>query len=123
MSVDLSIPVLVVHDYPTMGAIITTVLRQIGFENIDGANDGREALKKLSDGGYGLVISDETMASMSGEDLLRALRARPQTAETPFVLLRARIEAEFSVKRANVVTKPFNARKLHSGIEAAIRAA
>src|SRR5690242_16701748 len=67
MSVDLTMPVLVVHDHPTMGAIVTNVLRQIGFAHIDGATNGRKALQKLDDKNYGLVISDEAMTPMSGE--------------------------------------------------------
>jgi two-component system, chemotaxis family, chemotaxis protein CheY len=119
MSVDLSIPVLVVHDYPTMGSIVTNVLRQIGFAHIEGAN-GPKALRKLRDKAYGLVISDDAMAPMSGEELLRAIRARPDIAATPFLLLTTR-KADRAAHRADVVTKPFNARTLHTKIAAVLQ--
>ena len=53
MSLNLSLPVLVVDDHPTMVSIVSDVLRQIGFENIDGARDGNAALKKLISKNYG----------------------------------------------------------------------
>src|SRR5205814_2933551 len=103
MSVDLSMPVLVVHDYPTMGSIVTTVLKQIGFAHIDGVGNGPKALRKLRDKAYGLVISDDTMTPMSGEDLLRAMRARPDLAATPFLLLTSPRRADHAAQRADVV--------------------
>ena len=118
MSVDLSMPVLVVHDYPTMGSIVTNVLRQIGFAHIEGAN-GPKALRKLRDKAYGLVISDDAMTPMSGEELLRAIRARPDTAATPFLLLTTR-HADQAAHRAGIVAKPFNARTLQTKIAAVL---
>ncbi len=120
MSVDLSVPVLVVHDYPTMGSIVTTLLRQIGFRHIDGAG-GRKALRKLRDKNYGLVISDDAIAPMSGEDLLRAMRARPETAATPFLLLTTPGKVDQAGGCSEVVAKPFNARTLQSRIAAVMR--
>src|SRR4051812_27841764 len=122
MSVDLSMPVLVVHNYPTMGAIVTNILRQIGFAHIDGASDGRKALRKLHDKTYGLVISDDRMAPMSGEELLRAIRARPKLAGTPFLLLTAQPNQNHPSKRIDVVQKPFNARTLQNRIDAVLSA-
>ena len=116
MSVDLSTPVLVVHDYPTMGSIVTNVLKQIGFAHVDGVGDGQRALRKLRDKNYGLVISDDAMAPMSGEELLRAMRAEPATAATPFLLLTTPHKMSQATQRADIVAKPFNARTLHSKI-------
>ena len=120
MSVDLSMPVLVVHDYPTVGSIVTNILRQIGFAHIDDAADGRKALRKLRDKSYGLVISDDAMASMTGEELLRAIRARPDTAATPFLLL-ASPHKVGATQRPDVVAKPFNARTLRDKIAAVLQ--
>jgi two-component system chemotaxis response regulator CheY len=117
MAVDLSMPVLVVHDYPTMGSIVTNVLRQIGFAHIDGAGNGQKALRKLSAKNYGLVISDDAMAPMTGEELLRAIRARPKTARMPFLLLSSQNQAE----RAHIVAKPFNAQTLQDKIAAVLQ--
>ena len=66
MSVDLSMPILVVDDYNTMVRIIRNLLRQVGFTNVDDASDGLSALKRLSEKQYGLVISDWNMEPMTG---------------------------------------------------------
>ena len=58
MAVDLSMPVLVVDDYNTMVRIIRNLLKQLGFEHVDDANDGSQALAKMRERKYGLVISD-----------------------------------------------------------------
>jgi two-component system chemotaxis response regulator CheY len=121
MSVDLSMPVLVVHDYPTMGSIVTNVLKQIGFAHVDGVGTGKKALRKLRDKAYGLVISDDAMAPMSGEELLRAIRAEPTTATTPFLLLTTPRKAGHAAHRDDVVAKPFNARTLHTKIAALLQ--
>jgi len=122
MTVNVSVPVLVVHDYPTIGSIVTNVLRQIGFEHIDGAGNGRNALRKLRDKAYGLVISDDSIAPMSGEELLRAIRSQPEIAETPFLLLTSPSKlAGTAAGRADVLAKPFNARTLQSRIAAVMQ--
>jgi two-component system chemotaxis response regulator CheY len=58
MAVGLSIPVLVVDDYKTMIRIIRNLLKQLGFSDVDDAADGTEALGKMKQKKYGLVISD-----------------------------------------------------------------
>jgi two-component system chemotaxis response regulator CheY len=122
MSLNLSVPVLVVDDHPTMVSIVSDVLRQIGFENIDGARNGSAALKKLNCKNYGLVISDDKMSPMSGGDLLRQMRANPRLAATPFVLLTAdETRAETDVPCATIA-KPFNAQMLHRRIETVLTA-
>ena len=74
-SIDLSKPVLIVDDYKTMLRIIRNLLKQLGFENIEEASDGNQALKKLRDKRYGLVISDWNMRPMTGMELLRQVRS------------------------------------------------
>jgi two-component system, chemotaxis family, chemotaxis protein CheY len=61
MAIESSIPVLVVDDYSTMVRIIRNLLKQIGLDNVDGANDGSAALARMQGKKYGLVISDWNM--------------------------------------------------------------
>ena len=75
MSVDLSMPILVVDDYKTMIRIIRNLLKQLGFNEVDDAADGTEALGKLREKRYGLVISDWNMEPMTGYELLKEVRA------------------------------------------------
>ncbi len=123
MAVDLSMPILVVDDYNTMIRIIRNLLRQLGFQNVDDACDGSTALARLRDKKYGLIISDWNMEPMTGFDLLREVRADPELAETPFIMVTAESKTEnvIAAKKAgasNYIVKPFNAQTLKSKIDA-----
>ena len=123
MAVDLSMPILIVDDYNTMIRIIRNLLRQLGFVNIDDANDGAAALAKMEQRKYGLVISDWNMEPMTGYDLLQHVRAHAQLSATPFIMVTAESNQAIVVaaKKAgvsNYIVKPFNAQTLKSKIEA-----
>lgn len=94
MALDMSMPVLVVDDYKTMVRIITNLLRQLGFSDIDEANDGSEALGKLRDRKYGLVISDWNMEPMTGYDLLQQVRQDENLGQLPFIMVTAEAKTE-----------------------------
>ena len=123
MAFDLSMPILVVDDYSTMIRIIRNLLKQLGFENVDEASDGSAALAKLQTKRYGLVISDWNMEPMTGYDLLKEVRADPNLATTPFIMITAESKTEnvIAAKKAgvnNYIVKPFNAATLKTKIEA-----
>ncbi len=123
MSVDLSMPVLVVDDYNTMVRIIRNLLRQVGFTNVDDASDGISALRRLREKHYGLVISDWNMEPMTGYELLKEMRGDPVLASVPFIMITAESKTEnvIAAKKAgvnNYVVKPFNAATLKSKIDA-----
>ena len=124
MALDFNMPVLVVDDYRTMVRIIRNFLRQLGFEDVDGASDGSAALEMMHEKDYGLVISDWNMAPMTGYDLLREVRKDDDLSDTPFIMVTADSTSENQVaaKRAGVsdyLLKPFNAATLRSKIETA----
>ena len=123
MSVDLSMPILVVDDYNTMIRIIRNLLKQLGFEDIDDAADGSAALTKMREKRYGLVISDWNMEPMSGYELLKEVRSDPGLSRTPFIMVTAESKTEnvIAAKKAgvnNYIVKPFNAQTLKTKIEA-----
>ena len=123
MSVDLTMPVLVVDDYNTMIRIIRNLLKQIGFADIDDAADGSAALARMREKKYGLVISDWNMEPMTGYELLKEVRADPTLSKTPFIMVTAESKTEnvIAARRAgvnNYIVKPFNAQTLKSKIEA-----
>ncbi|RDV04917.1 response regulator [Undibacter mobilis] len=123
MAVDHSMPVLVVDDYTTMVRIIRNLLKQLGFVEIDDANDGKAALAKMRERKYGLVISDWNMEPMTGYDLLQQVRSDEALADTPFIMITAESKTEnvIAAKRAgvsNYIVKPFNAQTLKSKIDA-----
>jgi len=119
MSLDASSPILVVDDYSTM----VRLLKQLGYENVDDASDGTEALKKINEKQYGLIISDWNMEPMTGYDLLRQVRAKSETMRLPFIMVTAESKTEnvIAAKKAgvnNYIVKPFNAQTLKGKIDA-----
>jgi len=123
MALDPFMPVLVVDDYGTMIRIIRNLLKQLGFSDIDDANDGSSALAKMKAKRYGLVISDWNMEPMTGYDLLRQVRSDPGIGDTPFIMVTAESKTDnvIAAKKAganNYIVKPFNAQTLKAKIEA-----
>jgi len=108
--------------------IIRNLLKQIGFENVDDANDGSAALAKMQSKQYGLIISDWNMEPMTGYDLLREVRASPALSKTPFIMITAESKTEnvIAAKKAgvsNYIVKPFNADTLKTKMEAVFEVA
>ena len=123
MAVDVSMQVLVVDDYKTMIRIIRNLLKQLGFENVDDAADGSEALQKMKEKKYGLVISDWNMEPMTGYELLKEVRSDDSLGRTPFIMVTAESKTEnvIAAKKAgvnNYIVKPFNAATLKNKIDA-----
>ena len=122
MSIDKSMNVLIVDDYKTMLRIIRNLLKQIGFNNVDEASDGADALSKLRLKNFGLVISDWNMEPMTGLQLLQSVRADAKLKTLPFIMITAesKIENVVVAKQAgvsNYIVKPFNAETLQGKIE------
>jgi two-component system chemotaxis response regulator CheY len=125
MSVDKKMPILIVDDYKTMLRIIGNLLKQLGFDNVDEAADGTEALAKLRAKPYGLVISDWNMQPMTGYDLLKEVRADENLNKTPFIMVTAESKTEnvIAAKQAgvnNYIVKPFNAQTLKTKLTAVL---
>ncbi|MBK8908554.1 MAG: chemotaxis response regulator CheY [Rhodospirillales bacterium] len=119
MAVDRNMQVLIVDDYKTMLRIIRNLLRQLEFNNIDEATDGSDALMKLRQKDFGLVISDWNMVPMTGLQLLREVRADDRLRHLPFIMVTAESKTEnvVAAKQAgvsNYIVKPFNAETLKS---------
>ena len=125
MPVDKNMPILVVDDYNTMRRIVRNLLKQLGFDNTDEAADGTEALKKLHEKTYGLIVSDWNMEPMSGMDLLKQVRADEKLKALPFIMITAESKPEnvIAAKQAgvsNYIVKPFNAETLKTKMTAVI---
>ncbi len=117
-----TIKVLVVDDFPTMRRIVKNLLKQIGFEHIDEAEDGLQALSKLKGGNYGLVVSDWNMPNMEGIELLRKVRVEAGISEIPFLMVTAEAEKEKVIEAIkagvdNYIVKPFTAEILKEKLE------
>lgn len=125
MALDASLPILVVDDHSTIIRILKTLLKQIGFTNIEEAQDGGSALERMREKPYGLVISDWYMAPMNGLDLVREMRKDETLKETPFIMVSAESKSDkvMVAKDAgvdNYIVKPFNAVTLKAKIAAVL---
>jgi two-component system chemotaxis response regulator CheY len=121
MAVDLRMNVLIVDDYKTMLRIVKNLLNQIGFTNVDEAEDGSSALAKIRQKEYGLIISDWNMQPMTGLQLLQEVRADAKLKHIPFIMVTAESKTEnvVAAKQAgvnNYIVKPFNAGTLKGKI-------
>ncbi|MCZ8101239.1 MAG: response regulator [Burkholderiales bacterium] len=119
---DSSTPILVVDDYQTMIRIIRNLLKQLGFEDVDDATDGVEAMSKLRQRKYGLIISDWNMEPMTGFEFLKTVRSDDALKTTPFIMVTAESKTDnvIAAKKAGVnsyIVKPFNAQTLRTKIE------
>jgi len=114
--------VLTVDDFPTMRRIVKNLLKQLGFENIDEAENGEDALKKLRSAEYGLVVSDWNMPVMEGIELLKNVRSDPQLKDIPFLMVTAEAEKEKVIEAIkagvdNYIIKPFTGEVLKEKLE------
>jgi two-component system chemotaxis response regulator CheY len=112
---------LVVDDFSTMRRIIRNLLKELGFTNVDEAEDGVAALAKLKAGGFEFVVSDWNMPNMTGIELLRAIRADAQLRELPVLMVTAEAKKENIIEAAQAgasgyVVKPFTAATLDEKI-------
>ena len=115
--------ILVVDDYVKMRAIIKNSLRKLGYHNIDEAENGTRAFTKLKTERFDFVISDWNMPKMSGLDLLKAVRADPDTMDIPFLMITAEALSQNIVSAVkagvdNYIVKPFTEATLEEKIDA-----
>lgn len=114
---DLKIKILVVDDFSTMRRIVKNLLRQLGYENIEEAEDGAQAYSKLKNGGFGFVVSDWNMPNMDGLDLLKKVRNDPELKDLPILMVTAEAEKEKVITAIqagvnNYIVKPFTGEVL-----------
>jgi two-component system chemotaxis response regulator CheY len=108
---------LVVDDFSTMRRIVRNLLKELGYTNVDEAEDGAIALGKLKGGGFEFVVSDWNMPNMDGLTLLQHIRADPELAKLPVLMVTAEAKKENIIAAAQAgangyVVKPFTAATL-----------
>ncbi len=116
-------PALVVDDYASMRSVVIEVLKRAGFTEIHQAGNGQLALAKvLEHQKIGLIVSDWYMPTMDGLDLLRALKANPQTAHIPVLMITAEGQRDnvldaMQSGAAGYIVKPFAPSELQKRLE------
>jgi two-component system chemotaxis response regulator CheY len=109
---------LVVDDFSTMRRIVRNLLKELGFTNVEEAEDGAAAWQKLKQGGYDFVITDWNMPNMDGMTLLQTIRSHPATQSLPVLMITAEAKKENIVAAAQAgatgyIVKPFTAATLN----------
>ena len=119
--IDKSIKILVVDDFPTMRRIVRNLLKDLEVLNVDEAEDGAAGIEKLRGGNFGFVVSDWNMPNMDGLTMLQTIRADPELAKLPVLMVTAEAKKENIIAAAQAgangyVVKPFTAATLEEKI-------
>lgn len=119
---DKNMKILVVDDFSTMRRIIKNLLKDLGFTNVQEADDGSTALPMLQQGDFDFVVTDWNMPGMQGIDLLRAIRSDDSLKHLPVLMVTAEAKKEQIVAAAQAgvngyVVKPFTAATLKEKLD------
>lgn len=114
---DLNMKILVVDDFSTMRRIVKNILKQLGYENVEEAENGADAYEMATSGGYSFIITDWNMPVMDGLGLLKKVRADANLKNLPMLMVTAEAEKEKVVAAIqagvnNYIVKPFTAATL-----------
>ena len=114
--VDANVKFLVVDDFSTMRRIIRNQLNELGFTNVQEAEDGVDALHKLG-GHFDVVVSDWNMPNMTGIELLRKIRSDPTLKDLPVLMITAEAKREHIIEATQAgvsgyIIKPFTVATL-----------
>jgi two-component system, chemotaxis family, chemotaxis protein CheY len=114
---DKNLKILVVDDFSTMRRIVRNLLKELGYTNVDEAEDGVAALQKLKGSNFQFVVTDWNMPNMTGIELLRAIRADVALKNLPVLMITAEAKKENIIEAAQsgasgYIVKPFTAGTL-----------
>jgi two-component system, chemotaxis family, chemotaxis protein CheY len=113
---------LLVEEKRTSTRLIRDLLYRLGFEDIQSAHNGEDALGMLKEKKYGLVLADWNLEPMSGLHLLRAVKSDEKLCRTPVLITASHLTSEQVVlaRRTGadaLILKPFLASALRAKIE------
>jgi two-component system, chemotaxis family, chemotaxis protein CheY len=113
---------LVVDDFSTMRRIVRGLLKEMGCNNTDEAEDGVIALQMLKSQKYDFVVSDINMPNMNGFDLLKAVKAEESLKHIPVLMVTAEARKEDIVLAAQsgaagYIVKPFTKATLEEKVQ------
>jgi len=114
--------ILIVDDFSTMRRIVKNLLRDLGFNNTQEADDGLTALPLLKKGGFDFVVTDWNMPGMQGIDLLKHIRADAELKQLPVLMITAEAKREQIIEAAQAgvngyIVKPFTAATLKEKLD------
>lgn len=122
MSVNADLKFLIVDDFSTMRRIVRGLLKEIGYQQADEAEDGVVALQKLRGGQFDFVVSDINMPNMNGFELLKAIKADDELKHLPVLMVTAEARKEDIVQAAQngaagYIVKPFTKATLEEKVD------
>lgn len=105
---------LVVDDFSTMRRIVRNLSKELGYNKIEEAEDGVDALEKIRAGQIDFVVADWNMPNMDGLELLKTIRADDALKHIPVMMVTAEAKKENIIAAAQAgasgyVVKPFTA--------------
>ena len=114
--------ILIVDDFSTMRRIVRATLRELGYERVEEAENGRQGLDKLVQGAFALVIADWNMPEMNGLELVKAMRADDDLRDIPVLMVTAEAirKSVIEAVRAGVngyIVKPFTTQVLEGKLK------
>lgn len=112
---------LVVDDFATMRRIVRGLLKEMGCNKVEEAQDGVSALQTLRAQPFDFVVSDINMPNMNGFELLKAIRAEPSLKDLPVLMVTAEARKEDILLAAQngasgYVVKPFTKATLEEKV-------
>lgn len=113
---------LIVDDFSTMRRIVRGLLKEMGCNNAEEAEDGAVALNMLKNGSFDFVVSDINMPNMNGFELLKAIKADPSIKHIPVLMVTAEARKEDIVLAAQsgasgYIVKPFTKATLEEKVK------
>ena len=122
MSSSTDLKFLIVDDFSTMRRIVRGLLKEMGCNNAEEAEDGAIALGMLKQQPFDFVVSDINMPNMNGFDFLRAVRADETLKHIPVLMVTAEARKEDIVRAAQegaagYIVKPFTKATLEEKVQ------
>lgn len=104
--------IIAIEDDASTKMILKGTLRKYGYNDVEECSDGTEALKKIKENNYDLILCDWQIPGMDGLTLLKKIKAQEELKSTPFVMITGESEKEsiISAMKAGVdgyIVKPF----------------
>lgn len=114
---DKNMKFLVIDDFPTMRRIVRNLLKELGYSNVEEAEDGVDALAKLRENKFDFVVSDWNMPNLDGLEMLKQIRQDDALKHLPVLMVTAEAKKENIIEAAQAgasgyVVKPFTAGTL-----------
>ena len=113
---------LIVDDFSTMRRIIRNLLKEIGYQHADEAEDGVAAFNKLREGRFDFVVSDINMPNMNGFELLTSIRGDAALKHIPVLMVTAEARKDDILRAAQAgasgyIVKPFSKATLQDKLQ------